>query len=392
MENFDYWQSLAFGVINKLPETSSIRSEQIKLAFSFVPGIPTSVTNAFVLLTNPTFRRFCSNVSVNFHNSVEQFKIDGDVKQVIIRFVSSVMDLQPGSPENENLQRVARVLEQDVPKAQKKEELLTLTMQVIANPNFVPSYAALSEQHRHLADMALRSILTSLFNTLMPEDQAVLGAESDQVQAVAGGGASEEVEAVEPQQPPMHEGGFLQKLGHAVMDGGSKLAKVGAAVAKNVAGNLPPVESFVKIVQPLLPSILQNGVAAFGQRIPFLSNAIPYVLTLCNIGGDVHIGLGLYQHASLNHLVVFWTLEQGVMKGCFIDFTHDIHTHILSTFEMPQANDLDRQEPHLRRLMDQSFACEESSATRFHLVANVHYLFHHEVSCFANAIFECLSS
>lgn len=393
LETFDRWQSRAFRMIKSLPETDSNLSKQINFALSSLPGIPipASVTNAFFLLMDPSFRRFCSNVSANFTSSVAQFKTDGNFQQMISRLVITIMDLQPGSPEYENcLRSVASVLDQDVPKAQKKEELLILTLQAIA---LVPSYTALSAQKRDLADMALKSILTSFFNTLMPEDQAAPGAERDQVQAVAGGGAPEEAEAVEPQQPPTPEGGVLQRIQHGVMVGASQLAKVVVAVAKNVAGNSKfPIQDIVQLGSSVLPSFAQNAVAAVARQIPFLQQAAPWILTLVNLGRDVadnvHIGFGLYQHATLSHLVVFWTLEQGVMKGCFLDFTHDIHTHVRLTFTMPQATDLILApiEPHLQRLMVQSAACEASPAVRFHLATNVHYLFHHEVSCMYSLI------
>jgi hypothetical protein len=369
----------AFGIINKLPGVEF--PHLAKLALQTV-GVPSQLVLACNVLLNTQARALALKVSGELRHIIAEWKHNGDFKVAIIHFIATLLEFHPDSEEyGKIVDQVAQVLDQQPLKAHRCEQFVRITLDAI---RLIPLFQALNTDYQSYAIMGLEYVLPQLFERFLPEDMSTVAAAPLHKATRGEQPAADDVEDVEqPLQPQV----VTQDANHSsdwTLKGVLQESwnQVGKIVTSDVKGRAQQIV----LHEALKRSSLSQQVKQYLEFAGSLVNLLP---------GEAHVGLRIYQFSSLDHRCVILRLEDGAIFG---NLQSSVQQHVEMIFStMPQAQALisTPPEPHVQRLIDQSAACgscapAKAPAVQFQIVANVHYLFHHEVRLlFAHAHFGC---
>ncbi len=360
--------------LSKLPEfeMSGMLQHAAEFVFNLIPGLPKHLIRPLFQLVqkNSDVRNFCSTISKELKQIIATWKTNGDFKIAIVGLVESVLRSQPDSTERlAILQEIRQVLDQHADKECKINGCLRLTKRAIES---IPQFTALDDEKKWYAKWILDWILPQIFDRLLPGDrvdaalegcQLVVGGKATHTaQASAGGGPAADVAEV-------------QAVGVRAM-AASMMTKMKNAV--------------IQAVENVPPELQQAAVRELVRQVPISERSRALVGALLNVvcflPGEAHVGLRIYEFVSLEYRHGFLSLEVGAMNVQQFQLIHALATSLLRT---PESQILFQTatEQHIRRLLDQSVACGAANtpAARLQIMANIHYLFHHEVCSFLRA-------
>jgi hypothetical protein len=365
--------------LKKLPEfevpgmlQSGMVQSAAEFVLSFIPGLPKYLIRPLFHLVqkNSDVRNFCSTISTELKQIIATWKTNGDFKIAIVGLVESVLRSQPNSAERlAILGEIGQVLDQHADKECKKNGCLRLTKRAIES---IPQFTALEDEKKGYAKWILDWILPQIFDRLLPGDRVDAAPEGCQLEV---GG-----EATHTAQAPA---------------GGAPAADVAEVQAVGVRARVASVMTKVKnaviqVVQDVPPELQQVAMQQFVRQVPISERSRTLVGTLLNVvcflPDEAHIGFRIYEFVSLEYRHGFLSLEVGAIVQQF-QLIHALPTSLLNGTLESQALFQTATEPHIRRLLDQSEACGavNTPAARLQIMANIHYLFHHEVCCFLRA-------
>jgi hypothetical protein len=351
----------------------------VQMALAAV-GVPRYLIQPCCVLLNPDVRSLCARISTQLRQIIAAWKTNGDYRSAIIHLIEVVLESQLDSAEKRGiLNEVAELLDEQADREHKSKGCVALTKRAIS---LLPQFTALDGTGQQYAEMGLNLILPMIFDRLLPEDRADVAPESDQ--PVVGGGGGQVVAGGGGGQVVVGEGASHAGLGQAAM-----------TLIRNAAA---------LVTQVVPPELQQQALSTIVDRAPISERSKKLVDALLSLvfflPGETHIGLRMYEFLSLDHRHGFLCLEVGAMNMHELQFIHTLAPALLLRTSQSRAVFQTATEPHIKRLVDQSAACDSASqclcdgsgnapsvavnigAVRFQIMANVHYLFHHEVCCF----------